>query len=142
MSLDPDRTLQLQKAHERAMLGIAFQAPRRRQPSAQEREVIKALQRMLSHPRSRSTGRRLSSPPGVGLRALAELIFSTKSYLEIFVPVFRDLFDEYCQALETGRPWKARWVRLRGYWSFWSAVAAHLSTLIAKKACQIWKANP
>ena len=101
-----------------------------------------AFKRTLPRPRRRSVANRLSPPPGIRLRVLAEFTFSAKTYLEIFVPVLRDLTDEYCQALKTERPWKARWVLLRGYWSFWSAVAAQMPISIIKKVCQIWKAIP
>jgi hypothetical protein len=106
------------------------------------KEVFGASSLSFLSPRRRSAASRLSSPPGARLRVVAEFTFSTKSYLEIFVPVLRDLFDEYCQALQAERPWKARWVRLRGYWSFWSAVVAQMPISIIKKAYQIWKAIP
>jgi hypothetical protein len=165
MDLDPDRQKLLQwvsarasQDHFRNVIRYGCQAtgpPLRDVLSEAElREIGRALRlfmgrkRLLDEapklasppPRRRSIARRLSSPPGARLRALAEFTFSPKTYLEIFVPVLRDLFDEYCQELRTERPWKARWVRLRGYWSFWSAVVAQMPISIIKKACQIWKA--
>jgi len=53
----------------------------------------------------------------------AKLLFSRQAFSEILEPTLRDLFDEHREAQEAGRPWKARWVRLRGYGSFWSALA-------------------
>ena len=66
------------------------------------------------------------APPGHRLLRFAEFAFSRRSYLLVFEPVISDLRREYLEALAAGRRWKARWVRLRGTWAFWSAVAALL----------------
>jgi hypothetical protein len=79
--------------------------------------------------------------PGWGLRKVAELFFSPKTYREVFEPTLRDLLDEYCEALAANRPWKARWVRIRGYWSFWSAVFAQLPISAVKMVYKIWQAT-
>lgn len=86
---------------------------------------------------------RVVQPPiGFRLRALAAFVFSPKVYREVMEPPLRDLYDEYCQALAEKRPWKARWVRLRGYWSFWAAFFAQAPVSLAKQVYQIWKAIP
>ena len=79
--------------------------------------------------------------PGWKLRKVAELFFLPKTYREVFEPTLRDLFDEYCEALAANRPWKARRVRLQGYWSFWSAVLAQFPISTAKMVFKIWKAT-
>jgi hypothetical protein len=83
----------------------------------------------------------VQSSPSFRLQTFAEFIFSPKVYGEIFQPALRDLFDEYCEALKEGRPRKARWVCIRGYWSFWSAVAAQLPISVLKTVYKIWKAT-
>jgi hypothetical protein len=84
----------------------------------------------------------LTGVPGGKLRKWAEFFFSRNVYEQVFEPTLRDLFDEYCDALNSHRPRKARWVRIRGYWSFWTAVVAQTPISIVKKVYQIWKAIP
>jgi len=83
----------------------------------------------------------LQIPPGLYLRRLAEFLFSRKTYDYILAPILRDLCDEYCEALAANRPWKTRWVRIRGYWSFWSAVFAQLPISTVKMVYKIWQAT-
>jgi hypothetical protein len=85
--------------------------------------------------------RRIPVPPGACLRIVADFLFSRRTYVEILEPTLRDLFDEYCEALNQKRPWKARWVRVRGYWSVWSAVFAQLPISAVKMVYKIWKAT-
>jgi hypothetical protein len=85
-----------------------------------------------------STGSILT-PPGRHLRSFAEFFFSRRTSELVLEPTLRDLLDEYCEALEQGRLWKARWVRVRGYWSFWSAAGAQLAVSFARTVLQIWK---
>lgn len=87
-------------------------------------------------------GKGLQTPPGSRLRVFAEFIFSRRTYEQTFEPTLRDLLDEYLQALNERKPWKARWVRLRGYWSFWSAFIAQIPITALKTIYQIWKAIP
>jgi hypothetical protein len=84
---------------------------------------------------------RIQAPPGLRLQAVAEFFFSPRTYKEILEPTLRDLFVEYCEALLINRPWKVRWVRIRGYWSFWSAVVAQLPISAVKMVYTIWKAT-
>jgi len=83
---------------------------------------------------------RIQVPPGFRLRAFAEFVFSHKTYSEIYEPALRDLWEEYREVVGK-RPWKARWVRVRGYWSFWSAVFAQLPISVVKAIYKIWKAT-
>jgi hypothetical protein len=87
------------------------------------------------------TFRRIQHVPGAHLRAFGGFFFSRNTYSEILEPILRDLFDEYCEALATDHLWKARWICLRGYWSFWLAVTAQLPVSAAKMAYKIWKAT-
>lgn len=84
---------------------------------------------------------RIQVPPGSHLRVLAEFFFSRKTYSEILEPTLRDLFDDYCVALKEKRLGKAHWIRVRGYWSFWSAVFAQLPISAASMVYKIWKAT-
>jgi hypothetical protein len=96
----------------------------------------------LSSPnqRERTPTAVITAPPGCSLRGLAELIFSPKTCQEVFEPICRDLFDEYCEALKQGKIWKARVALVRNYWAFWSAVAAQAPVSAVKVIVKIWKA--
>ena len=79
--------------------------------------------------------------PGFLLRSIGEFVFSAKTFRIVIEPILRDLFDEYCEALAAGRPFKARWVCIRGYYSFWSAFVAQLPISAVKMVYKIWKAT-
>lgn len=96
------------------------------------------LLRSIAESRCRTS---LQRPPGARLRIVSEFFFSRRTYKEVFEPTIRDLFDEYCEALTDNRPWKARWVQIRGYWSFWSAVFAQMPISAVKVVYKIWKAT-
>lgn len=68
--------------------------------------------------------KRLSRPPGSTLLHMAEFLYSRSAYETFFVPVISDLQVEYADALFKGRKWKAKWVRVRGTWSFLATVGA------------------
>lgn len=85
-------------------------------------------------------GGRLHRPPGYSLLWLADFLYSRKSVEECLRPTVQDLQEEYAEALAAQRPYKARWVRIRGTWSF--ACAASLLTMasVGKQVVKIWRA--
>jgi hypothetical protein len=93
----------------------------------------------LRRPAGRSTC--IYAPPGWRLRRFAEALFAPKTYKQVFEPTLRDLEDEYCQALLEKRSRKAKWVCLRGYWSFWEAVVAQSPISLFRVMCKLWKAS-
>lgn len=68
---------------------------------------------------------RISHPPGSFLGSIAEFVFSRKTVELVVTPIISDLQVEYCEALAAGRKIKARWVRLRGYWSLFKALGLY-----------------
>lgn len=84
---------------------------------------------------------RIQFPPGWRLRVLARFVVSRRVFELVFEPTLRDMFDEYCQALGEKQPWKARWVRVRGTWSFWAAACAQLPISLTKVLIRIWQAK-
>ena len=84
---------------------------------------------------------RVSLPPGWGLRRFAEFCFSKKTFTQVLEPALSDMQKEHFEALAAGRPWKARMVLVRGYWSFWSAVVAQLPISFARRVYEVWKAT-
>ena len=79
----------------------------------------------------------IKAPPGYKLLAFAQFLYSKKSYTIIFEPIVSDLQDEHIEALAAEQICKARWVLLRGYWSFWAAVVAKAPLSLVK---WIWSA--
>jgi hypothetical protein len=96
--------------------------------------VIPVLESQLKMPR-------LSQPPGWNLRRFAELCFSKKTFTQVLEPALSDMQKEHFDALAAGRPWQARMALVRGYWSFWSAVAAQLPISFARRIYEVWKAT-
>lgn len=64
-------------------------------------------------------------PPGWRLRRIAEFCFSAETYAQVLEPTLADLQQEFFDALAKNDPWKARFVLIRGHWSFWMAVVYH-----------------
>lgn len=87
----------------------------------------------------RSQHRLVTRPPGSWLLALAEFFCSRKTFTGVFLPAIIDLQLEYCEALDQDRIWKARWVRLRGWCSFWNAAAMQLPLSALRILVQLWK---
>lgn len=83
---------------------------------------------------------RIHTPPGCTLHRIADFCFSKATVESVLGPTLRDLQYEYQEALSERRVWKARWVRCRGYWSFWSAVVAQLPVSVVKRIYELWRA--
>lgn len=75
-------------------------------------------------------------PPGWLLNRFADFVYSKKTVTEVVNPILSDMQVEYCDALAENRIWKARWVRIRGYWSFWKAMALFN---ILRAVADIWR---
>lgn len=83
---------------------------------------------------------RIHTAPGWTLHRIADFCFSKATVESVLGPALLDLQYEYQEALSEGRIWKARWVRCRGYWSFWSAVVAQLPVSVVKRIYELWRA--
>lgn len=57
-------------------------------------------------------------PPGIGLRAFSDFVFSKRTMERIVLPLLADLQEEHAEALSHGRDWKARWVRVRYFFHY------------------------
>lgn len=107
------------------------------------REVADAWQKLLESQEKlggdRELSTRISRPPGHFLRMFGEFFYSKKTFAEILEPTIADLREEYNDALIEGREWKARWVRVRGYWSFVSAAGLTSTVGLGKKLVKLWR---
>jgi hypothetical protein len=72
---------------------------------------------------------------------MTEFFYSRRTFEEVFQPTISDLQEEYLDALAERRPWKARWVKVRGIWSFFSAVLLQTFTGVGKYLVRFLRAN-
>lgn len=98
--------------------------------------VILAIVAAMQSQKQSPEGQRISLPPGSLLNCLAELFCAPKTMQRLVDPIIADMQTEHCKALAEGRNVKARWIRIRGYWSFWKAVCFYTA---AKNLAEIWK---
>lgn len=66
--------------------------------------------------------RHFTPPPGVTLYSIAESICDRETMEKIVCPLVADIQFEYREALFAGQEWRARWIRGRGWWSFFAAI--------------------
>jgi hypothetical protein len=79
---------------------------------------------------------RISSPPGTFLAAIADFFFSKRTRTLLLDPIIADMQQEYFIALNGDRKWKARWIQVCGWVSFWKS--AGLWSLVRTVGI-IWK---
>lgn len=83
--------------------------------------------------------------PGQHLARITSFLYSAKTVERVFDEILGDLTEEYCEALVDDEAQdrryirKATWVRIRGYWSFWSAALLQTWVSLAKRIFDIWK---
>jgi hypothetical protein len=84
----------------------------------------------------------ISSPPGTHLLLVAEFLYSRQTFEEILRPAIEDMRSEYNTALVSVHRWKARWVRLRGTWSFVTAAGLVTFGSVGRVMVRFWKLIP
>jgi hypothetical protein len=60
----------------------------------------------------------IGSPPGAGLLAVVDFLFSPRTVEETFKPLIADWRFEYFEALKQSRVLKARWISVRYVYAF------------------------
>lgn len=78
-------------------------------------------------------------PPGSLIVLIAESICSNKSFKGIVMPAISDMREEYFEALSQNRIWKARWVRVRGTWSFLAAMGLDRVFSVVSLCVKVWR---
>jgi hypothetical protein len=78
-------------------------------------------------------------PPGQKLYELADFLFSKQTNERVFFPVVADMREEYFEALSQNRIWKARWVHVRGTWSFVAAMGLDRFFSVVSLCVKVWK---
>jgi hypothetical protein len=81
----------------------------------------------------------ISSAPGSVFISISEFIFSERKHLETIVPLIVDMREEYFEALSQDRIWKARWIRIRGTWSFFKAIGLDRAFAFVSFFVKAWK---
>lgn len=80
-------------------------------------------------------------PPGLRLRRILEFLVSRKTMERVFEPALADMQSEWLDAIVADRPWKARWVRVRGYYAIAKAAGLQSVVGLVKQAVRLWKAT-
>jgi len=98
--------------------------------------LMVAIWATIQSQKQNSAGQRLSLPPGALLNYLADFFCAPKTMERVVGPIISDMQKEYCEALSGGRHMKARWIRLRGYCSFWKALGLYVAITNLR---EMWK---
>jgi hypothetical protein len=77
--------------------------------------------------------------PGQKLEIMSEFLFSKKFFSNVIFPLISDMREEYFEALSQNRMWKARWVRVRGTWSFFAAIGLDRAFALVSFFIKAWK---
>lgn len=75
-------------------------------------------------------------PPFRRLKSIARFVFPRKICERVFDEVVAQTEHEYFEALQEKAIWRARWVRILGIGTFWTAFFSQVSASIGKT---IWK---
>ncbi len=78
-------------------------------------------------------------PPGHILLKLSDFFLSKKTQQKIIVPLISDIREEYNEALLQNHIWKARWVRIRGTYSFFAAIGLDRAFAFVSFFIKAWK---
>ncbi len=78
-------------------------------------------------------------PPGHLLILFADFFFSRRKNERLFLPLISDMREEYYQASAENRLWKARWVQIRGAWSFFAVIGADRAYSMVLLFVKAWK---
>lgn len=82
---------------------------------------------------------RVDRPPGSRMSAIAAWLYSKKTFSRVFADQINDLQIEYIEAIGKGRPWHARWIRVRYGFAFMESMVLKLPVSMAKRIFEIWK---
>jgi hypothetical protein len=81
----------------------------------------------------------LNRAPGHTMNQIAEFFLSRKKYEHLALPIIADMQEEYFEAVYQNRIWKARWVRIRGTYSFFAAMGLDRAFAFVSFFIKAWK---
>ena len=82
---------------------------------------------------------KIKRAPGARLLPFVRFFYSAKSVEQAFEPIYADFCEEYFAALAAGRKGHARWIRLRYYKDFVTAVGLFGVVRLAKTVFEYWE---
>jgi hypothetical protein len=77
--------------------------------------------------------------PGNWMLSWSETFFSRKFFKKVCLSSINDMREEYFEALSQNRIWKARWVRIRGTYSFFAAIGLDRAFTFVSFFIKAWK---
>jgi hypothetical protein len=110
-----------QDHHEFVKLAATIQDP----PSPRAAQLAFNFDHILLDTIGNEKRSRIVRTPGSRLRPFAAFFFSPKTMERVINPILTDKYNDHCGALAEGKPAKAFWARVRGYWSFWKALGLY-----------------
>jgi uncharacterized protein (UPF0218 family) len=84
----------------------------------------------------------LINPPGYVAKDILTILFSKKTFSNVFAQVIIDMREEYAEALADKKYRKARWIVIRDHIGLGVTVAAYIGSTVVKRAVGIWKMIP
>lgn len=81
----------------------------------------------------------ITLPPGAKLLEVSRKIFPRKFVSDVLEPTILDLQEEYIETLAKDNLFQRRWICIRGYLSFFLALALGLKLGLIKKVLGVWK---
>ena len=82
---------------------------------------------------------RISSAPGSLMLNISSFLYSPRINERIFQQLVNDMRDEYFSALQSGHPWKTKWIRLRYGSAFVNTIGLSCCIKFLDKVISIWK---
>jgi hypothetical protein len=86
-----------------------------------------------------NNGSKIVLPAGSKLHSFAGFVYSKKTLEMVFLPIISDMRQEYFEALSKNQIWKARWVRVRGTWSFFAAMGLDRAFAFVSFFMETWR---
>jgi hypothetical protein len=78
-------------------------------------------------------------PPGAKLLQLTDFLYTKRKQEKVFEEIVRDMREEYFEAMAQNRIGKARWVRIRGTYSFFAAIGLDRAFTFVSFFIKAWK---
>lgn len=72
-------------------------------------------------------------------RAVIDGVCSKKAAESVYYPILADLQHEWMEPVANGQPWKARWIRCRGYVALARAAGFQQIVGLVKTVFRLWK---
>lgn len=107
---------------------------------ASKTKLLKALDLVIAKGGTKDQEKRIvRHSPLAGLRCLSRFLFTRQIHEEVFCQQIEDAEEEYFAVLQAGEMWHARWIRLRGYLTFFMAFSLQVWVSVGKLVWSIFR---